>query len=562
MKRILSLLLIVLLVLPLFSLAEGIDLMSYAKANLTEVYGYTNEEAEQFVFGEQEDDTLSFWPPDHPDWIYTVFIDRKTGQISGTSPFDTGYFLFRGENAVSELIHTAYSKKWFGIWDDKAREALLSLLDRENIRISTELYFAQQGGNAVHGFFESLYGPELGWPEPLVQLHQTVMDDYHLTREPEPFHLPGIRETVHVQPSGSVRTMTLFEGEIPEKYRAVLSDPHLEGWQCSSGAVVTLDWNREEGQTIPKDTGAGLVAFEKDGRRQLIQLAFADDGWKILPLGENALYQTGDYKVTYDGLHESFAIVYPLSEVKQAAFYVTPLVHPNNGETSCTINAYECLNQMTWEAVWISVASTSLPTWKREQLEPGYTIKARFPEQLGLVSVELFPVEEEEAINRNYPGLADDYVLVNGVNFRTQTDSRSRSYGELKPGTAIPVLDVVPGEPEPWIHTRIGTLEGYVVSNYTSWGGQIHHMVAPQPVGKAKKEITLKRGKGLFDGSAGTFPAGTKMHIILEDGDWLYVDIPQREMNWLMDPEGTFGYIRRNDIVQASTACQLDWMDE
>ena len=90
MKRKLSLLLIILLVVPLFSLAEGIDLISYAKANLTEVYGYTNEEAEQFVFGEQEDDTLSFWPPDHPDWIYTVFIDRKTGQISGTSPFDTG----------------------------------------------------------------------------------------------------------------------------------------------------------------------------------------------------------------------------------------------------------------------------------------------------------------------------------------------------------------------------------------------------------------------------------------------------------------------------------------
>ena len=561
MKRILSLLLIVMLCFPLFSQAEGIDLLSYAKSTLTEVFGYSKEEAEQFVFEEQEDETVAFWHPDHPDWIYTVFINRETNQISCTSPFDTGYFLFRGENTAWDLIHTAYMKRWFAHWNDETREELLALLDKEDIQISTELYFAEDAGNAAHGFFESLYGPELGWPEPLYQLYQMVMDDYHLAREPESFHQQGIREVTHLQPSGSVRTLTLFEEEIPAEWQEVLQDPHLEGWQCTSGAIVSLGWGREEGKTIPKDSSAGLVAFEKDGRRQMIQLAL-DDGWKIIPLGENALSQTGDYKVTYDGLHASFAVVYQLNENEQAAFYITPMTHPNDSSTSCSIIAYERLNRLTWEATWISVASNGLPTWKREQPETGITVKARFPDQLGLVPVELFPVEEEEAIARNYPGLSDDYVLVNGVNFRTNTSSRSRSYGELKPGTAIPVLDVVPGDPEAWIHTRLGTLEGYVASNYTSWGGKIHHMVMPQPVGKARKEIALKRGTGWFDGSAGTFPAGTKMHIILEDGDWLYVDIPGGELNWLMDSEGTFGYVHKNDILQAPTPCQLDWIDE
>ena len=65
-----------------------------------------------------------------------------------------------------------------------------------------------------------------------------------------------------------------------------------------------------------------------------------------------------------------------------------------------------------------------------------------------------------------------------------------------------------------------------------------------------------------FDGSAGTFPAGTKMYIIPEDGDRLYVDIPGGKLTWMMDPEGSFGYVRRNDITQASTECQPDWMDE
>ena len=34
------------------------------------------------VFDETKEDAIAFWHPDHPDWVYTVFIDRKTGQIS------------------------------------------------------------------------------------------------------------------------------------------------------------------------------------------------------------------------------------------------------------------------------------------------------------------------------------------------------------------------------------------------------------------------------------------------------------------------------------------------
>ena len=94
-KRSVLLFLITVLLLPMITHAEGIDLRSYAVSNLTEVLGYTAEEAAQFVFDEKEDGSIAFWHPDYPDWIYTVSVNRKTGQIVGTSPFDTGYFLFR-----------------------------------------------------------------------------------------------------------------------------------------------------------------------------------------------------------------------------------------------------------------------------------------------------------------------------------------------------------------------------------------------------------------------------------------------------------------------------------
>ena len=96
-------LVIIALCLPSFAGAGEIDLMPYAVSNLTEVLGYTAEEAEAFVFERREGGEVAFWHPDHPDWVYTVFIDRKTGQISGTTPFDTGYARYRGENTVREL---------------------------------------------------------------------------------------------------------------------------------------------------------------------------------------------------------------------------------------------------------------------------------------------------------------------------------------------------------------------------------------------------------------------------------------------------------------------------
>ena len=562
-RSILLFLIAIVLLLPMITHAEGIDLRSYAVSNLTEVLGYTAEEAAQFVFDEKEDGSIAFWHPDHPDWIYTVSVNRKTGQIVGTSPFDTGYFMFRGENAVRVLMHTIREKGWFVNWNAESRSELLSFMEEAyDIRISTELYFADDAGKAVHGFFESCYGSEFGWPEPLHQLYRGMMDEYHLTWEAEPFYLPGRCRVIHGLKTGLEwdRMAILFEGTIPADWQFVFDDPHLEGWQCHSGVIVAKDGSQSDQDPLKNGGGYGLAAFEKDGHRQLIQIVSTYDGWKIYPLGENSMVQSGDYRVTFDGLHRSIAVEYPLNEDEMASFYLSPSVNPES--IQCRIDAYERLNKKTGEAVWIAVASTSMPTWQREHDELSITIKARFPDQIGIVPIDLFPTTKEEALQNNYPGLPENYVLVNGVNFRTQTSSRSRSYGELKAGVMIPVLDIVPGDPNDWIHTRIGALEGYVVSSYTSIGGRLQPMTSTQPVAKAKKEIEVKNGTGWFDGSAGTFPAGTRMHVVFEDGDWLYVDIPQGEMNWLMDPEGTFGYVRKSDVIQAATACHLDWMDE
>ena len=75
------------------------------------------------------------------------------------------------------------------------------------------------------------------------------------------------------------------------------------------------------------------------------------------------------------------------------------------------------------------------------------------------------------------------------------------------------------------------------------------------------RDNILKNGTGLFAGTVASFPAGTKMHVVMEDGDWLYVDVPRGEMEYLMDPEGTFGYVKKEDVLMASMICMLDWTE-
>ena len=114
------------------------------------------------------------------------------------------------------------------------------------------------------------------------------------------------------------------------------------------------------------------------------------------------------------------------------------------------------------------------------------------------------------------------------------------------------------GSTDEWTYN---TPEGYVASNYILGGVSFSPVMAPQPVAKAKREITLKNGTGLFAGTVASFPAGTKMHVVMEDGDWLYVDVPRGEMEYLMDPEGTFGYVKKEDVLMASMICMLDWTE-
>jgi hypothetical protein len=119
MKRIIWLALVMALTVSV-ALADEQDLRQYAEDNLTEVYGYLEEEVRDFVFETRQDGSLAFWPKAHPGWIYTVFRGAY-GQMDGTTPFHTGYTGYCGENAVRELLRTMEERTGFPNGAKKAK---------------------------------------------------------------------------------------------------------------------------------------------------------------------------------------------------------------------------------------------------------------------------------------------------------------------------------------------------------------------------------------------------------------------------------------------------------
>ena len=105
----------------------------------------------------------------------------------------------------------------------------------------------------------------------------------------------------------------------------------------------------------------------------------------------------------------------------------------------------------------------------------------------------------------------------------------------------------------------MGFLEGFVTATYVHEGQSRSAQLNVLPVAEAQEEIPLKKGTGLFDGTVQTLPAGTKMHVIIENDDWLYVDVPQGEIGFLMDVDGTFGYVRKAGVTFLSNIPGLDW---
>ncbi|MDD3214299.1 MAG: hypothetical protein PHY64_11525, partial [Eubacteriales bacterium] len=307
MKRTLSVLLLLIFLTPV-AIAENAqaDPIVLATGCLTEVYGYTQEEADAFSYTVTETDEkwhVDFSPKNHPTWEYMAEFEKPSGLfIQGTTPFNAGNFgAYPGESAVRGGLRAARENDWFTEWSPESRTAFADWIDRWGIEPNGDLSRAlsendSTAAQAVQAFFVSCYGNPVFWPDALTEWRDGELAAYGLTLETPGRSTEAIRRySASTKQSNGDVDVTEFTGQLPDELAQALSCPRLEGWECLCGAYYTrrTDQNQDSLMNI---SDVGLLIFERDGTRILVMVdrPYHIDSWTAVPVGEKAILQNRD----------------------------------------------------------------------------------------------------------------------------------------------------------------------------------------------------------------------------------------------------------------------------
>ena len=301
----------------------------------------------------------------------------------------------------------------------------------------------------------------------------------------------------------------------------------------------------------------------------------------LLPVGERTLLPGRAFSIHYDPQESLYSIEYPLDEngEETECFRVLPAAGPRSGEERrilCIIKDYRRVNQKTLEGFVLEsleYESAAEGNWRATVYRPGKPTESRdfdldLPNWLDDQSAEDFPrsMEECEKLAEAGTGVPEGYAVCRGVHLRQKTSSRSKDLGEFKPGTLVRLLETVPGDPWPWAHVQVGSLEGYMCNLYVSYEGSTNDtpvsQIVPLPVAETLCETALKESTALLGGTVAQLSAGTRMHVLCEYDGWLYVCVPRNEPGWLMDVDGQYGFVKAADVRTAASFVQLDWRME
>lgn len=558
-----------------FALAESAEeqCKEHARNLLTEVYGYTVEESTAFEFETTDENgklQVRFWPVGRPEWVYSGVFDAESGRFrESQSPFTRGMRMpedYPGESAVREVLRSAQEDSCFQYWHSNDRNELLMVMRKQGVQPTSALMEGivtgqMSGGEALHAFFESCYGPEMGWNKALREWYEETLAVSEAEWKETPAFANGIA-TYTYQPTENHApiTVTRFTGEAPAEVKAMLDNPNLAGWTPICGVLQA---------SAPSDTLAsmedqGMLAFEKDGQRLLVALERKDEktDWTLHPISLTALRTDVDMYIEPGSELRSHSIVYRLSETETERFLVrTGTRRMENLEgLGCSLLEYSRMDSATGEGFWLDVASGSASkavVYHADGRVQEETITAPIPYSLEWLDVNAFPTTLTQCWQLKADELPHGYALSGGVHLRASTSSRGKDLGNYENGVLVKILGQEPGDPYPWYRVRVGSREGYMCSIYVHDDAQAYAN-RRAPVGKTTKEVRLKDGASLLSRTVQTLPEGTRLHVLADCGSKLHVMIMEDE-NAPMPTSGVDGYLPKDAVQLALTALQLEW---
>jgi len=334
-----------------------------------------------------------------------------------------------------------------------------------------------------------------------------------------------------------------FEDEMPRMARNTFAGLIREDDEVLCGTLFQEHYRNSPGKV---NRGGALMAVKRDGKILIMSANGDGKDWNTGIETDRFLPHDAEFSITTTGesLYAHLTILY-----RDTAYEI---------RTTSTGGAY------LYKYSWTDETGNSFymdcdhgEFILRAEMENVDRILAEgkaIPDRLSAWKADALPRSEEElrAFEAAYPlELAHDEAYIAGVNLRERATGESPSWGSYS--AKAQVLGEKPGKSVPWVHVQVGNLEGWVSGNYVHRLGvrdQMHvysTAAMVHAVGRAKRETSLMR---MPDGeSIMQLEADTYVHVLGRKDGWLHVIVPRNELTWQTDWNGTYGFVRAQDMA-------------
>ncbi len=276
----------------------------------------------------------------------------------------------------------------------------------------------------------------------------------------------------------------------------------------NDGAVVNNP-NPQDRLHLRKEPGASSVSLGKyyNGTHVTI-LEYRDDGWMKVGVGnkegsgDEDIYQLIGYMMSaYLAKGDTVdSVKSAMPEYTSASSSWNMYKTPSKNAAYDTYGSGENIRLMGFTATW----------WHIAVIRDGEIYRT------GFVPANSNFRQPQTAVVNN-PNARDRLHL------RTDHDSAAKSLGKYYNGVKVQVLSYAGGD---WAKVRIGSAEGYMMTEYLAFGNDAQRVKSAIPtVRTTKDKVNLREGASLTSRSLGQYALGTSVKVWGICGTWLHVEI-------------------------------------
>ena len=154
---------------------------------------------------------------------------------------------------------------------------------------------------------------------------------------------------------------------------------------------------------------------------------------------------------------------------------------------------------------------------------------------------------------------AANRVYADGANLRKEPTGSSESLGKYAVNVPMTFTgETKPGTSWPWYQVRIGDTLGWMSSNYVTLSPNGN--ASPVPLGRTAEGSTLYADPEGAQAISQLAP-GVTFHVLTETNGMYHICIPQNEISWAVDADGTYGYIPKDGVPTGYSPSALDALE-